>query len=146
MLKYDIQKYRKQFPVVETGAIYLNHAATGPLPARVVQAIDRYLLERSRTQIDNFAQFQPILSETRSLAAALINAAPDRIAFFDNTTNAINLVAEGLEWRPGDRIILNDIEFPANVYPFLNLKRLGVEIDFVPNKEGKSCRKILRRR
>lgn len=137
MLRYDIEKYRKQFPVVQTGVIYLNHAATGPLPTRVVEAVDRYLLERSKTQIENFAQFQPILTGTRSQAAKLINAAPDRIAFFDNTTNAINLLAEGLAWKPGDRVILNDIEFPANVYPFLNLKRLGVEIDFVANKDGK---------
>ncbi len=137
MLKYDIDKYRNLFPVVGTGTIYLNHAATGPLSTRVVAAVDEYLRQRSETQIDNYMKFQPILTETRSYAAKLVNATADRIAFFDNTTNAINLLAAGLEWNPGDRIILNDIEFPANVYPFLNLKRLGVEIDFVGNREGR---------
>jgi selenocysteine lyase/cysteine desulfurase len=137
MLKYDIDKYRNLFPVVGTGTIYLNHAATGPLSTRVVAAVDEYLRQRSETQIDNYMKFQPILTETRSYAAKLVNATADRIAFFDNTTNAINLLAAGLEWKPGDRIILNDIEFPANVYPFLNLKRLGVEIDFVGNRDGK---------
>ncbi len=137
MLSFDINKYREMFPVVKTGTIYLNHAATGPLSTRVVAAVDRYLMERAETQIDNFELFQPILNETRMFASRLLRTTPDRIAFFDNTTNAINLLAAGLGWKPGDRIILDDIEFPANVYPFLNLKRLGVEIDFVKNREGK---------
>ncbi len=137
MLKYDIDEYRKLYPVVKSGTIYMNHAATGPLSTKVVAAVDKYLRERSETNIDNYAIFQPTLNETRSFAAKLLNTTPDRVAFFDNTTNAINLLAAGLDWKPGDRIILNDIEFPANVYPFLNLKRLGVEIDFVQNRDGK---------
>lgn len=137
MLKYDIEKYRSLFPVTQTGTIYLNHAATGPLSTRVVAAVDRYIRERSETDIDNYALFQPTLVETREFAARLVNATADRIAFFDNTTNALNLLAAGLDWKTGDRVILNDIEFPANVYPFLNLKRLGVEVDFVHNRDGK---------
>lgn len=137
MLNYDIQRYRKLFPVTESGTIYLNHAATGPLSTRVVSAVNKYIRERSETNIDNYALFQPTLVETRGFAAKLLNATADRIAFFDNTTNALNLLAAGLEWKTGDRIILNDIEFPANVYPFLNLKRLGVEVDFVHNRDGK---------
>lgn len=137
MLKYDIEKYRKLFPVIEEGITYLNHAATSPLSKRVLSAINKYLDERSRTNIDNYLLFQGILTETRSLAARIINSTPDRIAFFDNTSNAINLLASGLEWKAGDRVVLDDIEFPANVYPFLNLKRLGVEIDFVKNRGGR---------
>ena len=137
MLKYDINSYRKLFPVIETGTIYLNHAATSPLSTKVIDAVNKYLDERSRTRIDNYVSFQDTLTETRGFAARLLNTTTDRIAFFDNTTNAINLLATGIEWKTGDRIILDDIEFPANVYPFLNLKRLGVEIDFVKNRDGK---------
>lgn len=137
MLKYDIDEYRKLFPVVRSGTVYLNHAATAPLSSRVVTAVNNYLLERSETRIDNFGIMNRVVIETRELAARLVNSTPDRIAFFDNTTNGINLLASGVSWKPGDRIILNDIEFPANVYPFLNLKRLGVEVDFVRNRNGK---------
>ncbi|MDP3831297.1 MAG: aminotransferase class V-fold PLP-dependent enzyme, partial [Ignavibacteriaceae bacterium] len=66
----------------------------------------------------------------------LINTSPDRIAFVDNTSNGLNIIAQGLSWKTGDRIILNDIEFPSNVYPFLNLKTQGVEIDFVKSNNG----------
>ncbi len=60
----------------------------------------------------------------------------DRIAFVDNTTNGLNILAQGIQWKKGDRILLNDIEFPANVYPFLNLERDGVAIDFVKSHDG----------
>lgn len=137
MLKYDLNFYREFFPITKSGTIYLNHAATSPLSTKVVAAINKYLEERSKTQIDNYASFQQTLSETRASAARLLNTTPDRIAFFDNTTNAINLLATGIEWKTGDRIILDDIEFPANVYPFLNLKKFGVDVDFVKNRDGR---------
>jgi selenocysteine lyase/cysteine desulfurase len=66
----------------------------------------------------------------------MINTLPDRIAFLDNTSNGLNIIAQGIKWEHGDRIILNDIEFPSNVYPFLNLRAQGVEIDFVKSRNG----------
>lgn len=137
MLKYDIGFYRGLFPVVKTGTVYLNHAATSPLSTRVVAAVQRYLTERSETHIDNFSMVAGLVTETRNRIGKLINSKSDRIAFCDNTSNALNILAAGMKWRTGDRIILNDLEFPANVYPFMNLKRLGVELDFVKNRDGK---------
>lgn len=137
MLKYDIEAYRRLFPVTQTGTIYLNHAATAPLSTRVTAAMGKYLQERSQASIDNFGAVHRTVEETRGFAGRLLNAAAERIAFFDNTSNALNLLAAGLKWHPGDRILLNDLEFPANVYPFLNLKRQGVEIDFVENRGGR---------
>jgi cysteine desulfurase/selenocysteine lyase len=77
-----------------------------------------------------------VVDETKELLSVLINANPDRLAFVDNTSNGLNIIAQSIEWKKGDRILLNDIEFPANVYPFLNLKRLGVEVDFVKSENG----------
>ncbi len=137
MLRYDIDAYRSLFPVIKTGTVYLNHAATSPLSTKVVAAVNKYLDERSETRVDNFGSQIGIAKETKEYIARLINSTPDRIAFCDNTSNAINILASGMEWRDGDRIILNDMEFPANVYPFLNLKRRGVEVDFVKSRGGK---------
>jgi len=66
----------------------------------------------------------------------MINSTADRIAFTDNTNNGIDILAQSVKWNKGDRIILNDIEFPANVYPFMSLKKYGVEIDFVKSDDG----------
>jgi selenocysteine lyase/cysteine desulfurase len=53
-----------------------------------------------------------------------------------NTTEAINVIASGLPWREGDRVLLTRAEFPANVYPYLNLRARGVEIDWLPDNDG----------
>jgi len=71
------------------------------------------------------------------MVGRLINApSPERIAFTPNTSDALNIVAAGIPWREGDRVVLNDIEFPANVYPYLNLKRLGIQLDIIPAPQG----------
>jgi selenocysteine lyase/cysteine desulfurase len=66
----------------------------------------------------------------------MINCSGDRIAFLDNTANGIIWLTLGIDWNAGDRIILNDVEFPANVYPFLKLREKGVVIDFIKSTNG----------
>lgn len=131
-----IEEIRSLYPYLKTGMIYMNHAAVSPLSTPVVQTIQKYLEVRSENGIENFRLNLDVFTRAKQKTAALINAQPDRIAFCDNTSNGLNLLAQGLQWKPGDRIILNDIEFPSNVYPFMNLQRDGVEIDFVKSKNG----------
>jgi selenocysteine lyase/cysteine desulfurase len=86
--------------------------------------------------IDVYMAAQQTVLRTKKNLGALVNASPDRIGFVGNTSEGINILANGLDWKTGDRIILNDIEFPTNVVPFLNCRRHGVEIDFVKNTRG----------
>jgi selenocysteine lyase/cysteine desulfurase len=72
----------------------------------------------------------------RAKAAALIGASPEELAYTKNTPDGLNLVANGLDWKPGDNIVTTDIEFPANIYPWLNLRPRGVEVRFVPSRNG----------
>lgn len=133
----DLDRYRQLFPFLKTGAIYMNHAAISPLSTRVMEAIQDYFKLRNEAEKEIFFPFQGTILQTKELLGTLLNCHRDRIAFVDNTSNGLNILANGLPWKSGDRILLNDLEFPANVYPFLNLKRLGVEIDFVKNRDGK---------
>ncbi len=127
---------RNKFPYLDNGIIYFNHAATGPFSSPVVNRLTNLLIEKSKNNIDDFDSFIKVAEETKILLAELINCNVDRIAFVDNTTNGLNILAQSIDWKKGDRILLNDIEFPANVYPFLNLKRIGVEVDFVKSENG----------
>jgi selenocysteine lyase/cysteine desulfurase len=133
---YDPRPYRAWFPFLQTGKVYLNHAAISPLSSRTVEAMARYLQMRSQERVDPYESLWPLIRETKARIGKLINAPPDRIALVDNTSNGINVLASGYPWKPGDRVLLNDMEFPANVYPFLNLRRLGVAIDFVKCPDG----------
>lgn len=130
----NLPTYRSWFPHLQTGKIWLNHAAISPLSSRVNAAINVHLLNRTAGDIDLFPSIGGSCDHTKQNLATLINTALDRIGFVPNTTEGLNILASGIDWKSGDRIMLNDIEFPANVVPFLNLKRLGVEIDFVKNQ------------
>ncbi len=133
-----LTRARSFFPHTQQGKNYLNHASTSPLSSRVVNAMMRYLHDRSEGILETYWNDVKMVSDCRSLVAKLINAeSPDRIAFQINTSDAINVVASGLHWSPGDSLLLNDIEFPANVYPYLNLKRFGVEIDTIHAVDGR---------
>ena len=132
----DITKARDFFPHTITGKIYFNHAATGPLSTLVTDKISEYARERSFEKIENFPKVSSYTNSTKEDLGKYLNCSPERVAYTDNTTNGINILASGLKWNKGDRILLNDIEFPANVYPFLNLQKDGVTIDFVKSHDG----------
>ncbi len=129
-------EYRKLFPHLRSGKLWLNHAAISPLNSRTKQAMTDYLTGRSEGIIDDFPQIVQISDAAKQQLGTMIGAPAKRIGFVHNTSDGLNILANGLDWQSGDRIVLNDIEFPANVVPFLNLRRLGVEIDFVRSRNG----------
>jgi len=132
----DKSSVRNLFPYLDQGIIYFNHASTGPVSVLVKQRLTDLLEEKSKDKIDDYSSFLKVADETKELLSKLINCPVDRLAFVDNTSNGLNILTQSIDWKTGDRILLNDIEFPANVYPFLNLKRFGVEVDFVKSKNG----------
>lgn len=132
----NVNDVRNNFPYLKNGITYFNHASTGPISTLVLNRLTKLLKEKSENNIDDYPSFLKVVEETKKLLADLINCDADRTAFVDNTSNGLNILAQSIGWKKGDRILLNDVEFPANVYPFLNLKRLGVEVDFVKSENG----------
>lgn len=132
-----IKQIRQTFPHIDTGRIYFNHAAIGPLSIPVKEKLQQYLEERSSGSIENFEMLLEASSNAKRRLTMLLNAKKNRIAWTENVSAGLNILAQGLQWNPGDRIIINDVEFPSNVYPFLNLEQYGVEIDIVKSKNGK---------
>jgi selenocysteine lyase/cysteine desulfurase len=139
-----LAKARDLFPHTSQRKIYLNHAATAPLSTRVVNAMTASLRERSEGKLETLDLDLPMVGECRKFVQKLMNAeSPHRIAMLGNTTDAINIVAAGIPWKSGDRVLLSNIEFPANVWPYLNLKRLGVEIDIIQSADGKVTTELI---
>lgn len=132
----NISYVRNKFPYLKNDIIYFNHASSGPISSLVTNRLTELLKEKSENKIDDYISFLKVVEDTKELIAEMINCNTDRLAFVDNTSNGLNILAQSIDWEKGDRILLNDIEFPANVYPFLNLKRFGVEVDFVKSKNG----------
>ena len=137
MPNYDIAHYRSLFPYLKSGMVYLDHAAVGPFAKPVSDVISEYVRKKSETNPNVFFDIVKVIVEAKERIGTLINCQKERIAFTDSTSNGLNILAAGLDWKSGDRILLTDIEFPANAYPFLNQKRHGVEVDFVKNRNGR---------
>lgn len=128
-----IEKYRKEFPIVGTG-IYLDHAGVAPVSLRVITEVEEFLGEAAREAVIGYERWMDRVEAVRALSARLIGADNDEIAFIKNTSHGISIVTSGLDWRNGDNVVVFEKEFPSNIYPWLDLKRKGVEVRFIPHK------------
>lgn len=120
-------RYRAEFPVTEE-FIYLNHAAVAPLCRPAAKAMKDLADDVCRNGALNYDKWMQTYSALRGAAARMINASLDEIAIVKNTSEGIATVAEGMAWKPGDRVIVFEEEFPANYYPWIRLERRGVEL------------------
>ena len=127
----DIPQTRALFPVTRKYA-YLNHASVAALPLPVTNAMNRYLTDRSLRGSDSLTEWDTALERIRQATAAFIGAGRDEIVFTSSIYHGLNIVAAGLDWKPGDNLICAETEFTANVYPWTNLRRRGVEVRFAP--------------
>lgn len=132
----NLAAIRKQFPFTKN-IIYFNHAAFGPIPEQSLKfTLDFYHTLTHRVDQSTDQHSFELLDKIRDTIASMINCSPDEVALTTNTSYGFNIVANGLEFKSGDEIILSDVEFPANVYPWLNLKRKGVKIKFIRNENN----------
>ena len=133
----DVEALRaRDFPWTrEPGVAYLNSGSTGPLPERTRRAVDAFNERRTRPDRISDDALLTIGSRARGLCAGLIGADPDEIALGFNTSFGLNLAAAALDLQPGDRVLLQDGEFPANVYPWLNQERVrGIVVERIPRR------------
>jgi selenocysteine lyase/cysteine desulfurase len=73
----------------------------------------------------------------RADAARLVNARPHEIAFMRNTSSAISTIANGIDWRAGDNVVTCNVEFPANIYPWMRLACRGVALRMARERDGR---------
>jgi len=77
------------------------------------------------------------VEDARRRAGQMLRCDPLDLAFVKNTSEGIGIVAEGLPWQPGDNVVTAADEYPANVYPWMNLARRGVETRLVASRDGR---------
>lgn len=130
----DVDLLRAEMPVTRQWA-YFDHAAVAPITARAAQAMHDWAADVAANGHANSLRWGQCLDEARRLAGQLINADPLDVAFVKNTSEGIGIVAEGLPWQPGDNVVTAEEEYPANIYPWMNLKARGVELRLVPTRD-----------
>jgi cysteine desulfurase/selenocysteine lyase len=120
------EKRREAFPICRN-KIFMAHAAVTALPRVVADAVIRFI-EESAANFENFAALLKSIQEARASAANLIGSSPEEIALIGPTSLGLSLFANGIDWRGGDEVICYLDDYPANVYPWLNLRSRGVTV------------------
>ena len=130
---YDVDAVRKEFPAVER-ITYLDSGFQTPLARPVKAAIDRFLSESLETAGPKSVWLDRV-EQTRKKLARFLGASADEIAFTKNTSESMNIAANALPLRAGDKVLMIHGDHPNNAYAFLNLRRKGVTVEFVPMTE-----------
>lgn len=120
------QELRRQMPVTDHWA-YFDHAAVAPLSTPARAAINDWAADVAENGDANWGKWRGGVEEVRKTAAKFLGAETDEVAIIRNTTEGVNLVAEGFPWQSGDNVVTLAGEFPTNLYPWLNLADRGVE-------------------
>jgi cysteine desulfurase/selenocysteine lyase len=130
----DIESIRKDFPVTKK-KIYMNCGSFAPMPLSTIKSITDFLVRCSEEGPDSTSVQEYITSlmkELRVNLSRLINCEPEEIIFTQSTTEGINYVASGIEWKKSDTIIVRGglHEHYANYFPWLNIsKKFGVKLE-----------------
>lgn len=126
----DWKAIRAEFPALRHWT-YLNTATYGHVPERSVRAVAAHFARRDELACGDYLSWFDDADRIRESLARLVNAQADDIAFFQNASSALSLLAGGIDWRPGDRILTFQNEFPNNLYWGAHMTGGGVQYDEV---------------
>lgn len=123
---------RKHF-LFQDGLIMMNNGTLGPMPKPVFNTLIKFCKLQATNPFDCY-NFIPKQKEVvRHKIAGFINASPDEVVITRNTTEGMNFVANGLDLKEGDEVLLSTMEHPAGIHPWkMKEKRYGIRIKEVP--------------
>ncbi len=126
---------QRLFPITKE-RIFLAHAGVTALPLPVADAICQYTQSSARNP-QEFGEVLRVVKGARVSCAKFIGAEADEIALLGPTSLGLSLFANGIVWEPGDEVLCYKGDYPANVYPWLELRRRGVVVRFLePQRPG----------
>lgn len=127
MVLFESEEQRlAEFPIARN-SIFLAHAGVTILPQRVTQTMQDYLQEAC-LRMQEYPEAWRATNETRAVTAKMIGAKASEISLLGPTSLGLSLVANGLDWQPGDEVVCYQDDYPANVYPWTDLARHGVVV------------------
>jgi cysteine desulfurase/selenocysteine lyase len=137
----NVSRIREDFPIL-SDVVYLDSAATSLTPEPVIKAVEAYY-RQYRANVGRGVYSQAQMADQRyrlahHKAAEFVAASEGTTVFTRNTTESINLVAQGLDWKRGDQVVTTLLEHHSNLLPWMRLKRQGVELEVLkPDRDGR---------
>ena len=118
---------REEFPALKHWT-FLNSATFGQMPRCTVEAMERHIAHRDELACWDFLDWFTDVDEIRDAIAQLIGCESSDIAFIPQASTGLSLLLGGIEWKPGDRVVTFENEFPNNLYFPAQLRERGVEL------------------
>jgi len=111
----------------QNGLIMMNNGTVGPMPKSVYNTLINTFKIQATNPFDFYNYFPKKKEEVRRKLALFINASPEEVAITRNTTEGMNFVANGLDLKPGDEVLMSSLEHPGGIHPWkLKEKRTGI--------------------
>ena len=140
----DISKYRKDFPILNSddSPVYLDSACMTLRPQVVIDAITDYYTNYPACGGRSVHKLSWQVTENFEMARDSLRRfmgaeSSSEIVFTKNATESMNIVANGLNLKQGDRVLTSDKEHNANVVPWHHLaKYKGIKYDILPAKDN----------
>lgn len=122
-----------EFPI-RSNQIYLNHAGTSPIPRAAAEMLKTFADEVSGYASSIYGTWTKRLEQTRDVCAGFLGAHRDEIGFVKSTTAGLNLVGMGIEWKPGDVIVVEERTFPSNFLAWKAAEHYGATLWYWPER------------
>ncbi|MEY5063063.1 MAG: hypothetical protein RLZZ112_1027 [Verrucomicrobiota bacterium] len=122
------------FPASRCG-IFLAHAAVAPITGPAQKAMDEWSAEAAQGRQESEEAWKRVV-QTRAVAARFLGCQAEEVSLLGPTALGLGLVALGLDWKSGDEVIFDPLDYPANVYPWKELERRGVRAVPIQRKAG----------
>jgi cysteine desulfurase/selenocysteine lyase len=131
---YSVEAIRRDFPILGD-IIYLDNAATSFSPEPVIAAQVEFE-HRYRANVGRGVHRLTSIASQRywhahEKVAEFIGGKNGVTVFTKNTTESVNMVAQGMSWKSGDRVATTILEHHSNLLPWRNLSKQGVATDIV---------------
>ena len=118
-----------------TQVVYLDTSAEGlPVP-ECEEAFREYYRAKARGTPGR-REFHAVETETIALAAELLGTSPPNVALLSSASDALNVLATSIDWKPQGSGLVSDLEFPSNILPWLRLRQMGVEVVVARSDRG----------
>jgi len=137
----DFNSLRKDFPPLQKFRAYLDTAFVGLMSRQIKAAHEMFLEERFHfgpfsTDKSILGIWMDKMEKVRKKLAAFLGAKESEIAFTLCTGCGSNIALNGIEWRKGDNVVIDDLEYPTDFHILNSLKEKGVEVRIARNKRG----------
>jgi cysteine desulfurase/selenocysteine lyase len=127
----DVAPLARSAFALDPAIAYFNHAAVGVLPVATRDALHAFIDGHAARGVLGVYKTEREMPQFRSIVGAFIGADGAEIATLRNTGDGATILAQGLDLQPGDEILTNRNEFGSNAYPWLALRKRGVDVRFI---------------